>query len=409
LDLKANLASPTFTGTVSGVDKTMVGLSNVDNTSDTNKPISTATQTALNGKENSFAKNTAFNKNFGTTAGTVVEGGTLGSNAYSSTAYLPLSGGTLTGALTGTTATFASSVTATGFVNSTAPATNILLANGTTIPQTGVSNISNSNLALNADRELNGVPNVNGEGTYGFKFRDLKHFKTSAFQPNGKRAEFSLFPIGEPHKLFEIFANQDANLEGSPFLDGLTNLTRLGFYEFSGLNSSVDVHGPYIEYVSNEHIFKDGPVTIDNLAGSGSRVVVADANGVLSTVANSVTTSGSYSPTITGATNITINQSTVKGTYIKVGNIVNVQVSLEGTPTANQAITFSCPVPFNRVGNGAVYMGGVSVFDSSATNNIAGTVRMSNVTSTAVQVSYRSSVGTNTHSMSINFQYDVTQ
>jgi hypothetical protein len=26
LDLKANLSSPTFTGTVSGIDKTMVGL-----------------------------------------------------------------------------------------------------------------------------------------------------------------------------------------------------------------------------------------------------------------------------------------------------------------------------------------------------------------------------------------------
>jgi hypothetical protein len=44
-----------------------------------------------------IAQNTAFNKNFGTTAGTVVEGGTLGTNAYSSTAYLPLSGGTLSG------------------------------------------------------------------------------------------------------------------------------------------------------------------------------------------------------------------------------------------------------------------------------------------------------------------------
>ena len=43
-------ASPTFTGTVSGVTKTHVGLGNVDNTSDANKPVSTATQTALNGK-----------------------------------------------------------------------------------------------------------------------------------------------------------------------------------------------------------------------------------------------------------------------------------------------------------------------------------------------------------------------
>ncbi|MFV5689896.1 hypothetical protein ACM55M_14860, partial [Flavobacterium sp. ZT3R25] len=47
-NLKANLSSPTFTGTVSGIDKTMVGLSNVNNTSDANKPVSTAQQTALN-------------------------------------------------------------------------------------------------------------------------------------------------------------------------------------------------------------------------------------------------------------------------------------------------------------------------------------------------------------------------
>lgn len=48
---KAPLASPTFTGTVGGITKSMVGLGNVDNTSDVNKPISTATQTALNSKE----------------------------------------------------------------------------------------------------------------------------------------------------------------------------------------------------------------------------------------------------------------------------------------------------------------------------------------------------------------------
>lgn len=47
---KAPLASPTFTGTVSGITKSMVGLANVDNTSDANKPISSATQTALDTK-----------------------------------------------------------------------------------------------------------------------------------------------------------------------------------------------------------------------------------------------------------------------------------------------------------------------------------------------------------------------
>lgn len=43
----APIASPTFTGVVSGVTKTHVGLSNVDNTSDLDKPISSATQNAL--------------------------------------------------------------------------------------------------------------------------------------------------------------------------------------------------------------------------------------------------------------------------------------------------------------------------------------------------------------------------
>ncbi len=47
LDLKAPINNPTFTGTLGGISKTMVGLPNVDNTTDAGKPISTATQTAL--------------------------------------------------------------------------------------------------------------------------------------------------------------------------------------------------------------------------------------------------------------------------------------------------------------------------------------------------------------------------
>jgi hypothetical protein len=47
LALKAPIDSPTFTGTVGGITKAMVGLSSVDNTSDLAKPISTATQAAL--------------------------------------------------------------------------------------------------------------------------------------------------------------------------------------------------------------------------------------------------------------------------------------------------------------------------------------------------------------------------
>ena len=43
----APIASPTFTGTVSGVTKAHVGLENVDNTADASKPVSTAQATAI--------------------------------------------------------------------------------------------------------------------------------------------------------------------------------------------------------------------------------------------------------------------------------------------------------------------------------------------------------------------------
>jgi hypothetical protein len=43
LNLKANLASPTFTGTIGGISKAMVGLGNVDNIADSAKVVGSAT------------------------------------------------------------------------------------------------------------------------------------------------------------------------------------------------------------------------------------------------------------------------------------------------------------------------------------------------------------------------------
>lgn len=55
LNLKANIANPTFTGTVNGITKSMVGLGNVDNTSDVNKPVSTAQASANTAVQNAAA------------------------------------------------------------------------------------------------------------------------------------------------------------------------------------------------------------------------------------------------------------------------------------------------------------------------------------------------------------------
>jgi hypothetical protein len=104
----APINSPAFTGTVTGVTKTHVGLSNVDNTSDAAKPVSTLTQTALNLKADLAGP---------TFTGTVVLPSTTSVGDVSATELgyvngvtsaiqtqldgkLALSGGTLTGLLT---------------------------------------------------------------------------------------------------------------------------------------------------------------------------------------------------------------------------------------------------------------------------------------------------------------------
>jgi hypothetical protein len=60
------------------LDKTSVGLSNVDNTSDANKPISNATQTALNAKQNTLTLTTT-----GTSGAATLVGSTLNIPQYS--------------------------------------------------------------------------------------------------------------------------------------------------------------------------------------------------------------------------------------------------------------------------------------------------------------------------------------
>lgn len=105
----APINNPTFTGTVNGITKAMVGLGNVDNTSDISKPISTATQTALNSKQ-PFLSGTGFVKS---------TGGTI---SYDNTSYAPLASPTFTGTVVLPSTTSIGSVSSTQLsylVNST--------------------------------------------------------------------------------------------------------------------------------------------------------------------------------------------------------------------------------------------------------------------------------------------------
>ena len=82
LNAKAPINNPNFTGTVSGVDKNMIGLGNVDNTSDVNKPISSATQTALNLKLNISDTAAMLLNNRNNGVGLPTSGNSLGDMLY---------------------------------------------------------------------------------------------------------------------------------------------------------------------------------------------------------------------------------------------------------------------------------------------------------------------------------------
>ena len=75
LDLKANILNPTFSGTVGGITATMVGLGAVDNTSDLNKPVSLLQQQALDLKANLASPN--FSGNVALPSTTTVGGTTI--------------------------------------------------------------------------------------------------------------------------------------------------------------------------------------------------------------------------------------------------------------------------------------------------------------------------------------------
>jgi hypothetical protein len=93
LNLKAPIASPTFTGTVAGITKAMIGLTNVDNTTDLLKPISSATQTALNLKVSLTGIETLTNKTLTSPVFTSPTLGTPASGLATNLTGLPLSSG----------------------------------------------------------------------------------------------------------------------------------------------------------------------------------------------------------------------------------------------------------------------------------------------------------------------------
>jgi hypothetical protein len=144
------------------ITNTDVGLGNVDNTSDLNKPISTATQTALNAKQNTI-----------TNSDSITEGVT---NLFLTTGErtkLTNTSGTNTGDqtnITGNAATVTTNANLTGVVTSTGNTTaiangaisNAMLANGAVANLSGTNTGDQTNITGTADNVTGIVAVANG-------------------------------------------------------------------------------------------------------------------------------------------------------------------------------------------------------------------------------------------------------
>jgi len=195
LNLKANIASPTFTGTVGGITKSMVGLGNVDNTTDAGKPISTATQTALDLK--------------------------LTSTTAAST-YLPISNPTATGTLTAPTiantlgANFATSSGNVG-IGTTAPSAKLELYGAGAIAQKITS--SNNVAQIITSGTLGQIYNASGD----FYLTNLSSTAQIRLQTNGTD-RLNIFSNGRVGIGTTTDEGYLLNVNGTANITGMANL-----------------------------------------------------------------------------------------------------------------------------------------------------------------------------------------
>lgn len=149
-----------------------------------------------------------------------------------------------------------------------------------------------------------------------------------------------------------------------------------------------------------------GVVKIPNLSGATTEMVVADASGNLGK-GGVAPTSGTYTPTLTAGANVTV-LTNAGATYTRIGNIVTARVSVTfTTTTGNTSSGFTITLPINRatasaleIGNGSTITGG----------SLSGSARLSSSNTSIVSVSFISGSGSGSGgSATLIFQYDVTQ
>lgn len=327
------------------VDKTDVGLGNVDNTSDANKPVSTAQQTALNLKQNSLVSGTNIKTvnsntllgsgdlvidktsvglgnvaNVDTTNATNITSGTLGDarltanvttqgNTFNTanklvqldgTAKLPaIDGSQLTNLPTPTTPTLATVTTA---GNTTTNAITVgklnVINTSTTIAPVVISGTNPFSGGAGVDYLV-----INGTGNVGTTLKtDVGGYVAHRFY--GNNVELGVFYVGETNKEF-VFKNSTTGYIDFQTTSSSTSRLRIFNNGNVGINTTTDA-GYKLDVNGTVRVKGTGTTTGVTLSvqnsSSTNLLTVTDAGNFATTTSNfsSVVTNNSNSFQVTG-------------------------------------------------------------------------------------------------------------
>jgi len=172
-------------------------------------------------------------------------------------------------------------------------------------------------------------------------------------------------------------------------------------YGSGGSYNPVKIYTSGLERISFE---ANGKVKISDLAGTGTRTVVADASGNLSAT-DIAPTSGTYTPTVTNGANASLS-TLVRATYTRVGNVITVSFSVNVTPTLLSGCNVIMTLPVNKTTSGSNLD-----FGSGCANNggILLPVRVQSQSSASTVNIIFTAVNTNATNVTGTFQYSTTE
>jgi hypothetical protein len=398
LPLNAGVSYP-LTGTLVGVATNWSGVMNI-----TTSGYFPSKLITLAG-----AEPTRYSANIGTAiiggSSIALSFGTRSNNVdYDNT--LQINNGTIlaNGALTGTSATFSSSVTATTLaLGSVSPSTNGIYLNNASANGANYGYIKTNALTVNTTQLILG-------STYGYNtpVDALTIFNgTATFSSSVTASNF--YASGGYVKIEEnnwVTNGESTNISmvttGTEVARIFTTAENTGGYAGIGFKT---LRGGGDGLATRLYIASTGAATFSSLSGTGSRIVVADASGTLSAT-TAAPTSGTYTPTVTKEVGSMTSISAASATYTRVGNVVTVVATFNGTPISgtNQYNALTMTLPINT--NSANGFGNIVAQTIGGIPSACGVVN--GYTTSTVYIDINTNYPAPNTQFVISFQYQVT-